>query len=137
MPVPGSLLMHAERWTTQDRSKGSGDGDADVGSRRSEEPAKVLFRVRCAAMQAYVLLRPARAPAKIIPLHETEPDEWETRLHLPPDVYRYRFYVDDGTRLICFAASDVTGHHVVQFDGRLLVPPQNELPDPSARGEDE
>jgi hypothetical protein len=118
-PVPGSLLMCADRAA---RGWGGLNGGEKQNAGADAVLATVLFRLRVAAAQVYLLLGGDSGALKMIPLHETEREEWETRLHLPPGVYRYRFYVDDGVRLVYVAPSEMTGRHTAGLDGRLLVP---------------
>ena len=136
-PVPGSLLSHAAgaradartespRLHPDDRDNAydeeEPDEDVDDRSVDAQPLGSVLFRVRCSASQVYLLFGPEPGRPRMLPLHQVQHDEWQMRLCLPPGVYRYRFYVDDGTRLVYFATSDLTGNASHTLDGRLLVP---------------
>ena len=105
------------------QSEAAVDDDCGAIVRDLRARATVLFRLRYQAAHVYLLLGLGDQRGHVIPMQRIDGDEWELRLRLPPHVYHYRFYIDDGTHLFYFSPADVTGHRSGPFDGRVLVPP--------------
>ena len=123
-PIPGKLLRHAQRTPGHDSTA---DPIARETPTDDANRAAVLFRVRCEGAQVYLLLSADGAGAKVIPLRQSQQNEWHARLRLAPGAYRYRFYVDDGVHLVYLPTSQITGKDSTGLDGWLLVPSGDEM----------
>ena len=66
-----------------------------------------------ATTQAYIFIGAHGGKRKMISLRRLRRDKWELILPLPPQTYHYRFYVDDGERLLYFdpATSTTSAQH--------------------------
>ena len=126
--APGSLLTpeagyDAARTTDRVSTAGAPAETGDVG-----ETPEVTFRMRCDALQVYLMFGAAPGSRKIIPLEQREQSEWGTCVSLPPGRYRYRFLIDDGARLNSPPAPNAARSGSTGLDGWLLVPARGGTP---------
>ena len=66
------------------------------------------FDVRCpGAQHVYLVGDLARGRATTVSLRPVgDDDRWRAVLMLPPGTYRFRYYVDDGSRLTYFSTAE-------------------------------
>ena len=100
-PTPGALLPFEQP------SRGTPSGAAR---------AKVSFSIHSDASQAYLILKPVRERSRVVIMRRDAAGDWTASTELHEGVYRYGFYVDNGTSLgkVPFAASN-------GGEGRLLI----------------
>lgn len=87
----------------------------------SDERQKISFGLECLAEQVYLRLGYEQGHPQMVPLLGDENGRWQVELDLPPGKYRFRYYVEEGSRMTYHAPPLGDGASMEGLDAVLRV----------------